>query len=183
MPDFKTIDVAQWWAYWRQLPRTGLLPDRVALNPGEIRHLLPNMMVFDMADPAAVRFRLAGTEIATRYGFDPTGTDFLDLLDPATRKQSRQLLHAAVRYPFAILSALRSRYGSGLTAEIEALAIPFANGEGAVPQLVTVSLRVADTSRLADDPDSLNRVEATGFTFIDLGAGLPDGLDGPTTSS
>lgn len=176
VPEFRTSEAAEWWTYWHGLPRTGLLPNRSALDPVDIKPLLPNMMVFDLSRPEEVRFRLAGTEIAERYGFDPTGKDFLDFLDQETREQSRQMLHLAVRHPFGIHSALRSRHRSGLLADIEALSFPFMTGDDGPPQLVTVSVRIREPARLDDRPDSLNRVEATGTTFIDLGAGLPEGL-------
>lgn len=176
MREFKTREIADWWNYFHSLTRRGLLPDRVALNPAEVRHLLPNMMIFDLSDPAAVRFRLVGTAITERYGFDPTGTNFIDLLDAGTREESRQVLHAAVRHPFGVFSLLRSKHGGGLTAEVEALSFPFLNGPGAVPQLVTVSVRVRGSQKLEDDPETLKGVESQGLSFIDLGAGLPEGL-------
>lgn len=178
MPEFKTTDAAEWWAFWHSLPRTGLLPDRSSLDPGAIKHLLPNMMVFDMSRPEAVQFRLAGTEIAERYGFNPTGSDFLDFLNPETREQSRQMLHLAARHPFGVHSALRSRHHNGLIAEIEALTFPFAVARGGPPQLATVSVRVPAAAQLDRSPDSLSRVEGVGTVFIDLGAGLPDALSG-----
>lgn len=176
MPIYATPEVTEWAAYWYSLPKDGLLPLRSALNPADIKPLLPNLMVFDLSDPAIVRFRLAGTAIAERYGFDPTGSDFLDLLDPETREVNRQLLQAAVRHPFGMLAILTTRHGSGLLASVETLSFPFADRKSGVPQMATVSVRLADTQRLDTKADSLHQVKATDFTFIDLGAGLPEML-------
>jgi len=173
LPDLKTKDAADWWDYSHALPKEGLLPPRSALNPGEVLHLLPNMIVHDMSAPPAVKFRLAGTVIVERYGFNPTGTDFLDLLEESTRERNSALLHAAARHPFGVLSTLQARYGNGLLADVETLSLPFSDGPDAAPQLVTVSVRISDRSRLDDDPGSPNRVAAASVELVDLGAGVP----------
>lgn len=174
--EFRTPQVAEWSAYWHGLPRDGLLPARSALDPADIKHLLPDMMVFDLSDPSVVRFRLAGTAIAARYGFDPTGRDFLQMLDAETREQSRQAMVAAVGHPFGILSRLRSRHGSGLQADIESLALPMSTGPGKAAHLITVSVRTEPNARLDLQRDSIHLVESVSSTFVDLGAGLPAGL-------
>jgi hypothetical protein len=60
--------------YWLSKCRDGLLPSRSAIDPAEIRPLLPHLILaeFDAA-PFAIRYRLVGTAIAKLHRDDFTG--------------------------------------------------------------------------------------------------------------
>lgn len=176
MHRFRTTEVKAWSEIWHGLPKSGLIPARRDLLPETIPHLLPSIMVLDLADPDIIRFRLAGTAIVDRYGFNPTGRNFLDLVDDANRNQVGLVLRLAARHPFGIHSTVLSKFGHGLQIEVEALAFPFHAGDGESVQMVSVSQPVRDTAELDSRPHSLRRVEAAQFDFIDLGAGIPEGL-------
>jgi hypothetical protein len=175
---FRTAEVTEWHEFWFALPKRDLLPDRRALDPTLITRLLPSIMILDLTDPPAVRFRLAGTAIVDRYGFNPKGKDFLDLVEEENREQVGQILRLAARHPFAIHSVLNSKFGNGLQVEVEALAFPFRAGERDDVQMISISQPLEADVRLDERPDSLSQVEASKFRFIDLGAGLPDVLKG-----
>ena len=63
-------------AYWQSKARDGVVPDRSAIDPSEIRGLLPDIAIVERQPDGAFRFRLAGTRIAQRCGVDPTGKVF-----------------------------------------------------------------------------------------------------------
>src|SRR3546814_16126368 len=71
-----------WNAHWRTLPRSGLVPLRSAFEPLAVPALLPHMLICDLTEPTPVRIRLVGTGMATNFGFDPTGGDYIDLVAP-----------------------------------------------------------------------------------------------------
>src|SRR5579884_2075511 len=61
--------------YWRVKRGTAAMPARRDIDPLEIGpELLPHLVLADLFDRGTrVRFRLVGTQIVKRLGFDPTG--------------------------------------------------------------------------------------------------------------
>ena len=61
-------------AYWRGRSRGGALPRRALLDPAEIPHLLPHLMLKDVRrDPWDFRYRLVGTSVREHSRADWTG--------------------------------------------------------------------------------------------------------------
>lgn len=68
--------------YWdgKRLGRT--MPARRDIDPAEIKHLLPNLLIVDLeAEPFRVRYRLLGTKVVAESGSDFTG-HYLDEMQP-----------------------------------------------------------------------------------------------------
>lgn len=60
--------------YWLSKCRDGLLPTRRAIDPAEIRNLLPYLILGEIeATPFAIRYRLVGTAVAKTHKDDFTG--------------------------------------------------------------------------------------------------------------
>lgn len=80
--------VTSFHAYWRSLCRGDLLPARQAVDPADIKALLPHILIVDIEQaPLRVRYRLVGTAIAEISRRDITGL-FLDEIrfdDPSER--------------------------------------------------------------------------------------------------
>lgn len=80
--------------YWQARRPDGGLPGRSDIDPTEFPRLLPRVAVI-AAEPAnggyRYRYRLAGTEIVTRAGRDPTGKTFEDLYEGDYLKSARAL--------------------------------------------------------------------------------------------
>ncbi len=60
--------------YWTSKLNGRPMPARADIDPGEIKHLLPNMLIMDIAaEPFRVRYRLLGTKVVSASGSDFTG--------------------------------------------------------------------------------------------------------------
>jgi hypothetical protein len=59
--------------YWLSKCRDGRLPTRAAIDPAEIRALLPHIILAEIETPFAIRYRLVGTAVAKVHGDDFTG--------------------------------------------------------------------------------------------------------------
>jgi hypothetical protein len=72
----KTFD-----AHWRELAAAqGGIPRRRAIDPGDFRALLPNVVIADFdPDTLAVRYRLVGTRVAELSRMDYTGRTLEEL--------------------------------------------------------------------------------------------------------
>lgn len=60
--------------YWDAKRLGREMPSRADIDPTEIPNLLPNIILVDVEhDPLRLRYRLVGTDIVRKSGFDPTG--------------------------------------------------------------------------------------------------------------
>jgi PAS domain len=62
------------FAYWDRLRADRSAPSWRAIEPAAIKKCLPYLLVSEVfGEPFDLRFRLAGTELVSSYGYDPTG--------------------------------------------------------------------------------------------------------------
>jgi hypothetical protein len=60
-------------AYWNRVRGGRLAPRWPDIDPGEIKRLLPNVIVSEvLTDPFDIRYRIVGSEIVAKYGYDFT---------------------------------------------------------------------------------------------------------------
>ena len=60
--------------YWTAKLNGRIMPARADIEPAEIKHLLPNLVIADLTtDPFRVRYRLLGTKVVAESGNDFTG--------------------------------------------------------------------------------------------------------------
>lgn len=97
--------------YWRARLRDGRLPSRGDIDPLDVPFIMGNLILVDAERPDGAgrgrwrfRYRLAGSRLTQRYGFDPTGRYVDEHPDP----NFRPILQAA--YESVAVSALPSAY-------------------------------------------------------------------------
>jgi hypothetical protein len=82
-------------AYWSSERGSRAMPRRADINPRKIPSLLPNVLIVEIHPPVRFCFRLAGTNICSRWGQDLTGK-WLDELDYDGERASVLEQYAAV---------------------------------------------------------------------------------------
>lgn len=92
------------YVYWRSQCRDGLLPARADIDPIALRGILPSIFLLDVLGPRRFRTRLAGTEIVTQNGFNPTGQIMDDALMQGPHRQTLDM------YAFAASRQLPVQY-------------------------------------------------------------------------
>ena len=66
--------------YWQRKHRDGKLPGRSAIDPLELKHVPPQLLLIDVErEPLDFRYRLAGTLSYDIFGFDLTGKRVRDI--------------------------------------------------------------------------------------------------------
>jgi hypothetical protein len=74
-------ELQQLFGYWLAKRGGAIAPPRSAIDPAELRNLLPKLLMIDViGDPPRFCIRLAGTEVVHHYGAEITGR-FIDELD------------------------------------------------------------------------------------------------------
>lgn len=85
--------------YWNGKRIAGCLPARADLDPLEIRHLLPDLLIFDLVDGGAdFRVRLVGTGVVEAFGFDGTGKLLSTLFKPVVSNEALRLYRLAAEW-------------------------------------------------------------------------------------
>jgi hypothetical protein len=116
-------------AYWQEKRKGRPLPERRDIDPLEMApDLLPHLMLCDLFDRGTrVRFRLVGTVVVKRLGFDPTGR-YLD------REESGffELVAALHRLVYCERAPVHAAsvfvWGGERRLEVQQLLLPLAHG-------------------------------------------------------
>lgn len=83
--------------YWESKRGHRHLPSRADIDPGEIKHLLPFLLIADLiGDAPRVRYRLVGTRVVAASGMDLTGY-YLDELESGEPNNDWQAYYRQVR--------------------------------------------------------------------------------------
>lgn len=82
----KTPCLRRLYAYWDGRRQGREFPARSDLDPLDFRYALGHVILLDvLADPRRFRFRLHGSELAARSGYDMTGKLIEELPNPTNR--------------------------------------------------------------------------------------------------
>jgi hypothetical protein len=86
LDDIETPSLRQLYAYWDERRHGRKFPARGDLDPIDFRYVLGNVLLIDVLDnPQRFRFRLHGSDLAARAGYDMTGKMVDDLPNPENR--------------------------------------------------------------------------------------------------
>jgi hypothetical protein len=89
LDQIETPSLRRLYAYWDERRQGREFPARGDLDPVEFRYALGNVLLIDVLDdPPRFRFRLHGSELAARAGYDMTGK----LVDELPNTVNRALL-------------------------------------------------------------------------------------------
>jgi hypothetical protein len=127
------------YEYWDKQRAGAAAPDRRAIEPGPIRHLLGDTFVICCDQGPRFPLRVAGTRICAMVGRDLKGQDFLDLWARASRRQIEDFLSIATEESLATVAGVTAFTDKLSPVYLELLLLPFAPSV-LVPHSVTGSL-------------------------------------------
>ncbi len=99
-------------------------PERAALPPESLRHLLPDVLIV-AADETSRPIRFAGTRVCALFGADLKARAVETLVAPASRHDFRDLLDIVVAETIGAVAGLTGRSPDGSTQPFEMLLLPF----------------------------------------------------------
>lgn len=158
---------------WQSHRRGNELPRADELNLGAMKALLPELLIYDVVDAATVRFRLAGTLVVKRMGFEPRGMNMIDLTPPRIRAIVGLAFATVAQARIGIVSHFSHVYEGGRPGRVEMLMVPLGAPEGQPARVMTMMSREAYKGHAPFGiEETADHVEDA--TLIDLGFGLPD---------
>lgn len=118
--------------YWSRLRKGRDVPDQTDIDPRAIKRLLSYTFILDCETPARPVYRLAGTALCERFGFELKGTSFLGHWE----SQSGMALASLLRQSLALcqpvcLSSVAATADNGMV-ELETILTPV-SFNGAAP--------------------------------------------------
>ncbi len=110
--------------YWSRLRAGRDAPDQTDIDPRAIKRLLSYTFILDCENPARPVYRLAGTALCERFGFELKGTGFLAHWDPQSSLSLAALLRQslALRQPVCLFSVATT--ADNRMVELEAVLAP-----------------------------------------------------------
>lgn len=135
-------------ALWLETKADDQLPGTGFADPFVLRFALGSIVIYDvLREPLRFRYRLVGTEIISRAGFDLTGRMQLDHPDPAFALVAQAGLERCVeiRAPMILRG---TRVIHGVKGDYEAVALPLVDGIGRVARILAVQRFAPGTPRM-----------------------------------
>ena len=114
--------------HWSSLRHGRDVPDRADIDPAAIRGQLPHLFMLDVLPEQAYRFRLAGTAIVARLGFDPTGKQVSDLIGGRHLAYMKNLFKLAIERRSALYACSAYRYPPKDYLRVHRVILPLTHG-------------------------------------------------------
>ncbi|MCE7997802.1 MAG: hypothetical protein HEP70_02970 [Rhodobiaceae bacterium] len=86
--------------------------------------MLPNITVMERVDNDTIVYRITGENIVARLGFNPTGKNFLDLIDPSVRAETALTNKLGLEERCGHYAIYENQYESGRIMMSESLMLP-----------------------------------------------------------
>jgi hypothetical protein len=126
--------------YWNARRAGRRYPSRQDIDPLDLTFAFGNLLLVDvLRDPLQFRFRLIGTQIIQRMGWDLTGKTVDDIPDPTYREETRAAYRAAVESGQPTVSQ-HERVIRGQPRRFEVLRLPLSDDDNAINMLLSAVL-------------------------------------------
>jgi hypothetical protein len=149
--------------YWNKKRGAAALPARPDIDPLEMGPpLLPSLMLADLLDRGTrVRFRLVGTAVTKRLGFDPTGKYLEDTVKGGFGEQFAALSRLVYADRAPLYSEIVLHWGGHRRLEIEQLLLPLSQG-GPDPAIALIGMSFRSLEPFPPSLGALAEIAAAG---------------------
>jgi hypothetical protein len=147
--------------YWSRIRRGRDVPDQTDIDPRAIKRMLPYVFILDAEEPSRPVYRLAGTALCERFGFELKGTGFLAHWEAQSGVALAGLLRQALRLKQPIcLSSIGASADCGMV-ELETVLAPVTFGPGGPTRFIGMIQILSDVSQLHGRPIAFQRLAAS----------------------
>jgi hypothetical protein len=134
--------------YWSRLRKGREVPAQGDIDPRAIKRLLSYVFVLDCENPARPLYRLAGTALCERFGFELKGTSFLAHWEAQSGLSLASLLRQALKAGQPLcLSSIAATADNGMV-ELETILTPVSFNGGAPTRFFGMVQMLSDPTPL-----------------------------------
>src|SRR5882757_7036062 len=157
--------------YWSRLRRGRAVPLQGDIDPRDIKRLLSYVFILDCENPARPVYRLAGTALCERFGFELKGTSFLAHWESQSGLSLASLLRQALKaFQPVCLSSIAATADNGMV-ELETILTPISFNGGAPTRFFGMVQMLSDPTPLLGRCIAYERL--VGSQLIDEDEGMP----------
>lgn len=167
--------------YWSRLRQGSAVPDQTDIDPRVIKRMLSSVIILDVENPSLPIYRLAGTAVCERFGFELRGTGFLAHWEAQSSTTIPSLLRQALKLSQPVCLSSIGTSAAGVV-ELETVLAPVSlNGSQPKRFIGTIQI-LGDPTIFAGKPIAFQRLTAS--QLIREGDLLPafDNLSPPPSS-
>ncbi|MBY0382998.1 MAG: PAS domain-containing protein [Xanthobacteraceae bacterium] len=113
------------FARWNEARGKALAPDRNAMPPESVRHLLSDIFVLSYDPARGYPFRVAGTRVCARLGRDLKSENFCALFEDEARSEIEDLIGVVAEESIPTVIGLTAAAQWGEIVHAELLLLPF----------------------------------------------------------
>jgi hypothetical protein len=147
--------------YWSRLREGRDVPDQTDIDPRSIKRLLPYVFILDAEDPLRPIYRLAGTALCERFGFELKGTGYLAHWEAQSSLALSSLLQQSLTLKQPVcLSSIAATADCGMV-ELETVLLPIRFGENGPTRFLGMVQILSDISQLLGRPFAFQRLAAS----------------------
>jgi hypothetical protein len=147
--------------YWSRIRKGRDVPDQTDIDPRAIKRMLPYVFILDAEDPSRPIYRLAGTALCERFGFELKGTGFLAHWEAKSGIALASLLRQALRLRQPVsLTSIGASADCGMV-ELETVLAPVTFGSSEPTRFVGMIQILSDTTQLHGRPIAFQRLAAS----------------------
>jgi hypothetical protein len=149
--------------YWNRVRGGRAVPDQTDIDPRAIKRMLASVFILDVDNPSRPIYRLAGTGLCERFGFELRGTGFLAHWDAQSAVALASLLRQALmmRKPVCV-SSIGTSANAGMV-ELETVLAPISFNGGEPNRFIGMIQVLSDHTALSDQPIAFQRLAGSQF--------------------
>ena len=157
--------------YWSRLRKGRAVPDQCDIDPRAIKRLLSYTFILDCVNPSRPVYRLAGTSLCERFGFELKGTGFLAHWESQSGLSLASLLNQALKLKQPVCLSSIAATADGGMVELETILTPISFGSGEPTRFFGMVQMLSDPTPLLGRSIAYERLVAS--QMIQEGEPLP----------
>jgi hypothetical protein len=147
--------------YWSRLRKGRAVPDQTDIDPRQLKRMLSSVFILDVENPSRPIYRLAGTGLCERFGFELKGTGFLAHWEAQSAQALSSLLRQALTLNQPVcLSSIGASAECGMV-ELETTLCPVSFNGGVPTRFIGMIQVLSDQTRLRGKPIAFQRLAAS----------------------
>ena len=147
--------------HWSRLRKGRAVPQQTDFDPRAIKRLLSSVFILDAESPARPIYRLAGTQLCERFGFELRGTGFLAHWESQSASALASLLRQSLKLRQPVCIASIGATGTSGMVELETVLAPVSVTGGEPTRFVGMIQVLSDQTLLAGKPIAFQRLSGS----------------------
>lgn len=132
--------VARFFDAWKKAKGSKRLPSPKDLPPEKLIFCMPDITVTERLGPEHIRYRLVGTGVISRLGFNPTDKNMYDLTPAQHHPMIKEVYSAVLATPAALVSLTSNTLSSGIIRQVSSLHLPMINHDGEANRILNLHI-------------------------------------------